>query len=260
MYTKRNKWIYIIYPLLSFVTIVVLWMLADIVFNIREVILPNPLEILEAFASNYMFLLKHTLITFFEAFVGFIIGALFGFCLASIFAYSPFLRKSFLPHAIAFRATPSYALAPLFVLWFGNTLLPKIVLAAVICTFPILISSIKGLTSVDEQLLELFTSFGATPFQKVLYLKIPYALPHVFAGLKIGTTMALLGAMFAEFSGASQGIGFVIVRASYYIDTSLMFAAIVSISIVGIVFFYIIQYIERKVVFWQSDSKHNSLQ
>ena len=127
----------------------------------------------------------------------------------------------------------------------------KVIIAALVSFFPVLVNAIKGFNSIEPESIDLFKSISATKWQIFLKLRIPNALKFIFPALKIASTLAIAGATIGEFTGASSGIGFLIVNSSYYLETSLMFAGIVFISIGGVLFFYLIEYIEKRVVFWE---------
>jgi len=251
MYQRKNRLKIRKLPIIAFLVIVALWEAFDYVFSIKEVILPNPHEILSSIVANGDILIKHTGITMFESVFGFIIGSSIGILIALLFVYSAKSKEALYPYAIALKATPLYALAPLLIVWFGSGLLSKIVMSALVAFFPVLVNTVKGFTSIEQESLDLFKSFSASKWQTFIKLRLPNSLPYLFPALKVATTLAIVGATIAEFTGASFGIGHLIVNASYYLDTSLMFAGIVMISLVGILFFYLIEFIEKKVVFWQ---------
>lgn len=240
-----------ILPGISLIFILVAWQLIDYLFKIKEVVLPNPSEIFSAAYGNSLLLLKHTGITMIESILGFMIGTTFAILIALIFIYSLPLKKIFYPYAIALKATPLYALAPLLVLWFGNGIWSKVVMSAMIAFFPVLVNAVKGFTAVEQESLDLFKSLSASKMQILFKLRFPNALPYIFPALKIATTLSVVGATIAEFTGASYGIGHVIVNSSYYLETSMMFAAILMISLGGVIFFGSIALLEKKIIFWQ---------
>ena len=198
-------------------------------------------------------LLFNTYVTMGEAVLGFVCGSFAGFIVAVLFAYSKSAKGALYPYAIAAKAMPVFALAPLLVVWFGTGIWSKVVMAALVCFFPVLVSSYKGLSSVDRDYLDLFRSFGSSGKEIFLKLRVPSSLPYLFPALKVAAGAAVIGATVAEFTGASNGIGHMVVNASYYLDTSLMFAAIVFISLGGILFFYLIDFAEKHIVFWQKE-------
>jgi NitT/TauT family transport system permease protein len=238
-------------PVFTFVAIILGWELIDYVFSIREVILPNPHEIYFAIVENLSNLLYHTGITMAESVLGFVIGSVISILVAVMFTYSPTSKKAFYPYAIALKATPLYALAPLLVIWFGNGIWAKVVMSAMVAFFPVLITAVKGFSTIQEETLDLFRSLRASKLEIFLKLRVPNSLPYIFPALKIATTLAVVGATIAEFTGTTYGAGHLIVSASYYLETSLMFASIIMISLGGILFFFVIDRIEKRVVFWQ---------
>ena len=237
--------------ILTFVIVTALWELVDYLFQIKEVILPNPHEILFAILNHSGNLLKHTSITLTESVLGFAIGSLLAVLMAVLFVYSAKSKKALYPYVIAIKAVPLYALAPLLLLWFGNGMSSKIVMSALVAFFPVLINAVKGFSAVEPESIDLLKSLSASKWQIFLKLRLPNSLRYIFPSLKVSATFAVIGATIAEFTGASAGIGHLIVNASYYLNTSLLFAGIVMISLAGIMFFYLVEFAERKIVFWE---------
>ncbi|MEE9525135.1 MAG: ABC transporter permease [Candidatus Woesearchaeota archaeon] len=254
MHSKKDKLKQIVAPVLTFVIFVILWQLIDYLFNIRTIILPNPLEIFFVVVNNLPFLLDHTITTLLEAILGFLLGSFLGVMTAILFTYSKLLKKSLYPYAVAFKAIPVVALAPLLIMWFGSGMASKIVMASIICYFPVLIGTIKGLSAVTQDNLDLFKSLSASNWKSFWKLRLPSSFPYLFPSLKISITFAIVGTIIAEFTGAAKGIGYIIVNSSYYLETTMMFAAIVMISVAGVLFFYFIDYLEKKIVFWHKES------
>ncbi|MFH1722272.1 MAG: ABC transporter permease [Candidatus Altiarchaeota archaeon] len=253
MHKEGTRKIDLIAPAVMFALFVISWESIDFVLEIREVILPNPHEILSSMVGNFPLLLEDTSITLVESVLGFLIGSLTGIFLASLFFFSSLMHRSLYPYAIALKATPLYAIAPILVIWFGSDMSSKIVMSALVSFFPVLVNTYKGFMSVSPEGLDLFRSFGASSWQVFLKLHFPNSLPYIFPSLKIASTLAVVGATIAEFTGSSRGIGHLIVNSSYYLDTSLMFAAITMISLGGILFYYAIEYFENKIVVWQKN-------
>lgn len=143
------------------------------------------------------------------------------------------------------------AIAPLLVIWFGNGLLSKVVMAALVAFFPVLVNAVDGLVSIDKEALDLMKSLNASQIQIFRKIRFPNSLPLVFSSLKIASTLAVVGAVIGEFTGATEGIGYLINTSSYYLNTDLMFAGIILISIGGILFFGLVAYLEKKIIFWK---------
>jgi len=237
-------------PLLAFVIFVSLWEGIIAIFDISPIILPPPTTVASTLLSKFPYLLQHSLITFSEAVLGFLAGSLAAFTLATLFHFSSFLERALYPYAIAFKAIPLVALAPIIVVWCGSGLASKIVLSAIISFFPVLVSTVQGFNSVDEESIDLMKAMSANKRQILIKLRLPHAMPIVFGGLRVSSIFAIIGAVVAEFVGASHGIGYVVKTASYYLDASLMFAGVIFAAIAGLLFFWSIVSIERRLVFW----------
>lgn len=239
------------FPILFFVGILATWEIFVLILAIPEYLLPKPTKIISEIILNFNSLLRHTIITMIEVIFGFLIGNVLGFLGAVIFAHSKTMEKGLYPYAIALKTTPILAIAPLLVLWFGTGMISKIVAAAVVCFFPILVNTVKGLKNIDDEYLDLLRSFSASKYQIFAKLRLPNSLPYIFSALKISTGLAVVGAIVGEFVGAKEGIGFVILISTYHLETATMFAAIIMSALGGILFFYLISLIERKIIFWQ---------
>ena len=149
------------------------------------------------------------------------------------------------------KTTPLAALAPLLVIWLGTGLWSKVAAAVLISFFPTLVNSVKGLKTVEQEAKELFACYGATPLETFWHLRLPASLPYVLSGLKISTSLAVVGAIVGEFVGASRGLGYVILVSSYHMDTAAMFAGVFCSAAIGLLMFWTIGLAERHFVFWQ---------
>jgi NitT/TauT family transport system permease protein len=239
-----------VWPVVSFVILIAIWQTAVRAFHFDKVILPAPLDVVVAIGRNFHRLVVETGITMTESVLGFVAGGGGAFLLAVIFIYSRPVQRSIYPYAIALKSTPLIAIAPLLILWFGNGMLSKIVMSAMVAFFPVLVSSISGLTAVDENMLDLLKSLSANWLQILIKVRIPNSLPYVFASLKIASSMAVVGAVIGEFTGATSGIGHLLTTSSYYLDTPLVFAGVIFITLAGLLFFGLVAYVEGKVVSW----------
>jgi NitT/TauT family transport system permease protein len=245
-----------LYLQLSFyMGVILLWQLLVTGFNVPNYLLPTPLEVINQLIENFSLFVKHTGITLFESLLGFILGAIFAFIISIGIVYSKIFEDIIQPILIMSQTTPRIAIAPFLIIWLGYTLLPKIIIAALICFFPIVISSVKGLKSSDRDLLNLMKSYGAKEKDIFLKIKLPSALPYIMTGLKIGITWSVIGAVVAEFVGADAGLGYLIVQGSINFDTSLMFASLLILALLGIVLFKIMSTIEKKVLYWNRNEK-----
>ena len=250
MFSKIIKSYYI--PILFFFGLMFVWQLSVSLFHIKEYILPAPTTIVRAFFSDWRSLLKHTGITALESFTGFLLANVVGLVLASLLSNSESLKKAIMPYAIALKTTPIVAFAPILVIWFGSGITTKIFASALVCFFPILVNTLKGLTSVEQDYLNLFASFNTSKWKTFWNLKFPTAMPYIFSALKISTSLSVIGAIVGEFVGANQGLGYVILVSSYHLEIATIFAAIILSSLIGIIFFNLISYTEKKIIYWQN--------
>lgn len=246
--TNFEKWLL---PISAFAGVCIAWEVIILLFNLSPLILPSPQKTLSALIGHSGQLLSHGLLTLFESVMGFLLGASFAIGLSILFLFSNKSERALYPYAIAMKAIPLVALAPIVVAWFGGGIVSKVVLSAVISFFPVLVNSIDGFKSVEPEALELMQSFSATRWQTFTKLQWPNALPHIFAGLKIASSYSVVGSVVAEFVNAQAGIGYLIKSSSYYLDMDITFAAILVAGFIGIAFFGIVSWLQTVIVFWK---------
>lgn len=252
----KNKF-HIILPLGVFLLILLIWESSVVAFKIPVYLLPKPSLIISTLISDFDRLIPHIRITFFEAFVGFLVGSFFGWLLAVLFSFSQTLEKALYPYAIALKSIPIVALAPLLVVWFGNGLLPKVLISAIISFFPVVVNVVKGLKTVDSEAMDLFKSLSATKKQIFTKLQFYNSMPYLFSALRISATLSVIGAIVGEFSGADKGLGFFILISSHRLETVDMFIGILLSSIMGVLFFYLVNIFENWVAPWSKDYNIN---
>jgi len=237
-------------PALGAVATVAAWWWVTWQFEIRTFFFPSPADVIEAMRLNTDALVEQSWITIWETLAGFGIGAAAGLVFAVALSASGPLQRALLPLIVALNAIPKVALAPLFMVWFGLAHAPKIAMAASICFFPIMIATMAGLSSTPSELGELARSLSATRLQRFLKVRVPWALPQVFVGLKLGMTLALIGAVVAQIARPSGGLGTMILVAQQNANTSLIFAVIVVLTVISVALFYAVVAAERLLVPW----------
>jgi NitT/TauT family transport system permease protein len=230
--------------------ILTIWELFVRLLKIPDYILPTPTQILFELYSNFFTLIWHAGITLLETVLGFVIGVSFGLFLALVFANKQPLREYFYPYFVTIKTIPIIALAPLIILWFGHGLTSKVFIVALACFFPVLVNSTKGFLTIARDHIDLFRSLKASKIDTFIHLRLPSALPYIFTGLKVSVTLAVLGAIVGEFIGSDKGLGFLMVLSSSYLETSTLFAAIILTGLIGIGLFSVVNFAERKIVFW----------
>lgn len=237
-------------PLLTFAALLLIWETGVRYGEIPSWLLPSPSSILDSMAGWWSELLQHSLVTLYETLVGFALSIAVGIPLAVAVVYSPILQKTIYPILLALQSVPKVAIAPLLTLWIGFGALPKILVVFLVCFFPIVVATATGLTSVPPALMDLIRSLSATQYQTFMKIRFPTAMPHIFVGLKIAITFAVIGAVIGEFVGSESGLGYLILVSSSQSRTPLAFAALVVLTIMSIILYYTVEFIERLVVPW----------
>jgi ABC-type nitrate/sulfonate/bicarbonate transport system permease component len=220
-------------------------------FGVPDFILPTPAAVLHSMLDTDNNLLLHFGVTAFEALGGLLLGTLGGFLLAVVFVHVRPIEDVLYPWVIVLQTVPLVAIAPMLIIWFGNGIVPRIAMSALFAFFPILVNATRGLRQTDAAMLELLDSYAVSRWQLFWTLRLPNCLPFLFAGLKVGSTLAVIGAIVGEFAGAGQGLGFVITVSTYSMDTSRTFAAIAYASLMSISIYLLLLWLERRLVFWQ---------
>jgi NitT/TauT family transport system permease protein len=237
-------------PGAALVVLAVVWELSVEAFDIPRFVLPAPTAIVEAGIEHYPTLFAHLRITLAEALGGFVLAIAVSLPLAVMIVYSRVLRDAVFPLIVLTQAMPMVAVAPVLLLALGYGRATKVVVAFLICFFPIVINTAAGLGNVAPERLELARSMSASPFTIFRKIRFPTALPTIFVGLKLGITLAVIGAVIGEFVGSDEGLGYLIVMSTANARTALSFAAIITLGLMSILLFYAIVWLERLVVPW----------
>lgn len=249
---RRLAWQRRILPVLGLVGLVIAWWAVIAGFDVKPFIAPSPIQVVHTFFAKRDLLLQNIWITAIEALAGFILGNLAAVLVASMFVHAKVLQQIFLPIAVAINAIPVVAKAPILVLIMGNGIGPKVTIAAMVCFFPTLINMVRGLESVNPQILELMRILSATRRQIYFKLRLYSALPYLFSALRIAASMCVIGAIVGEWIGATQGIGAQIIQATYNYDSPLLYAAIVLSAVLSGVFYVIVAVLEKRIVKWSA--------
>ncbi|MCX7786814.1 MAG: ABC transporter permease [Spirochaetes bacterium] len=241
-----------------FFLFLIFWQGTVMVLGIKEFIIPTPLKTLShifhpTLAAKYQWPL-HVQATLMEIMLSFLITAVAGNLVALLISWSRALKVLITPIIVFFNSLPKIALAPLFLLWFGYGLLPNTLIAVLVAFFPIVINTSTGLEQVDEDLLNLVRYLGATKGQIFVKIKIPNALPYIFSGFKISATMCVVGSIVGEFIASDKGLGYLLKDAQAFIDTPTMFACLLLISLLGILFFGVLSILESRILYWMPQS------
>ncbi|OAA93575.1 ABC transporter permease [Clostridium coskatii] len=240
-----------IYPIATIIIVVIIWQLTINLAHVPQYIIPSPLDILKTLVSDFQNIMENTETTLYESFIGFFISIIFSFILAIIMDSFEIVRKSIYPILLISQTIPTIAIAPLFIIWFGFGVLPKIIVVVMVCFFPIVVSLVDGFEKVDRDYINLFSTMKASRLQTFYHLKLPYAMVNFFSGLKIAATYMIMSAIIGEWLGGDNGIGVYMVRAKNAYQLDKVFASILVIVIVSIIIIYIIDFIGKKIIHWK---------
>jgi NitT/TauT family transport system permease protein len=240
---KRSLWI-VSYT----IALLVVWEGAVRVLHIPSYILPSPGEIASEFVANPILLLESAWVTFYETIAGFALGTLVGIALALLIASSQIAEALVMPTVLALQSVPKVAVAPLFLVWFGLGLASKLVLISTTAFFPVLLSTLSGLTSVEAEMIDLIRGMNGTKFQVFRKVRVPFSIPYIFNGMKIAVPLAMIGAVVAEFISSERGLGNLILISGQNMRTSLNFASLVAITLLSSLIFELVVVGERIVL------------
>lgn len=235
--------------LLLSASLIILWQVLVPVFGLSSFVLPTPWMIASRIATEIPLLATHSYYTFLEVALGFGLSVAIGIPLSLAIFYSPAFERAVYPILVALQTVPKVALAPLLVLYLGYGWAPKIMLAFLISFFPIVISTVVGLQSLNRNLVSLVRSMGASEWQTFFKIRLPAALPNIFGGFKVAISLAVIGAVIGEYIAAERGLGYLQLQANSNFDTTLNFATVITISGLGVALYFVIAFIESKVTF-----------
>jgi len=234
---KLSVWKKLGNGLLTTIVLLGLWWLAVLLFQPAPYLLPSPVSVIGAFYSQAGKFLFHLGVTAYEAILGFMIGNAIGIFIAVSLHRYVGLKKFTLPVLISFQAIPIVAIAPLLVVWFGTGMGSKIIMAAILCFFPMVINALQAFSDVDRDYVELFEFYQASFMVKLKMLLMPASFHGIVSALKISAGLSVVGAIVAELTGASRGLGYILLNASYRLETEIMFVAMLLSAVLGMVFF-----------------------
>ncbi len=246
----------IVLPLgLAFLVLAV-WQLYVVIWRVPAVILPSPISITEYIVAHYDILLMHAVPTTVESAAGFLLAVVLGIAIAIVITYSDMAREALYPNLVFFQLIPKIALAPLFIIWLGVGSQSRVAFSVFIAFFPVVIATTAGFLSVDRGILRLCRALTATEWQIFTSVRFPMALPHIFSGMKIAITLAIIGVIIGEFITAQAGLGYLIIFATARADTEVSMAAIVVLCICGLLLYGLVALAEAVAnKFYSADSR-----
>jgi len=248
--SDSRVWSNAVLPALGVIVAIGLWWLACVVFHLDPFFVPSPADVVEKFLKLPRYLLDESWVTIQRVLAGFAIAVTAGLVIAVLLAASRTVERMTMPILAAVNAIPKVAIAPLLLVWLGFGDQPKIVMVVLVSFFPVIVSTMAGLSATPADLRELARSLRASWWQTFVKVRLIWALPQVFVGLKVATPLAIIGAVIGEVANPDHGLGSVIALSGQSSDTPLAFAALVLLAVLGVVMFYLVAGVERLLVPW----------
>jgi NitT/TauT family transport system permease protein len=248
------------YPAAAIAVVLLVWHFGVILFEVPKYLVPTPLAVAERLWEDRVFMLSHSGVTLITTLGGFLMSVAVGIPLGMLLVWSQVLERSIMPLLVVSQSFPKVAVAPLIVIWFGLGLFPKVLIAFSVAFFPIVIATIAGMKSVDDDLKDLARSMQATPLKTFTKIRLPFALPQIFSGVKVAVAFATVGAVVGEWVGADAGLGYLLLWSNANLDTPLLFAVLVCLMIIGLALYYAVEFLESWALPWHVSVRAHDLQ
>lgn len=236
--------------LIVFAALFLLWEFAVHLFGVKEYLLPPPSKVWTEFMKRYTIVMPSAWVTLQEIMAGYLLAVIVSVPMALVVARSAFIERAVYPVIVFLQIIPKIAIAPLFIIWFGFGFAPKLLLVFLLSFFPIVVSSLAGFKSADRDVMDFARTTGASDWRLFFRIQLPQALPHIFTGLKVGAALAATAAVVAEFVASDKGLGYLLLQYNGNIDTPMVFATIVLLSLLGLAVYYVVEIIERIAIPW----------
>jgi NitT/TauT family transport system permease protein len=236
--------------LVIFLLLFLTWELAVRLFGVKEYLLPPPTRVWIEFVKRYDTVMASAWVTTQEILAGFALAVVVSIPLAAAISYSRFMENAVYPAIVFLQIVPKIAIAPLFIIWFGFGFTPKVLLVFLLSFFPIVVAAIAGFKSVDPDIMDFARTTGAGGWRLFAKIRLPQALPHIFTGLKVGAALSATAAVVAEFVASDKGLGYLLLQYNGQLETPMVFAIIVLLSLIGLAVYYAVEVVERFTIPW----------
>ena len=237
-------------PLIVFAALFALWEGAVNLTGVKEYLLPPPSKVWTEFLKRYDTVMASAWVTTQEIIAGYLLAIVVSIPLALTVAYSRFVETAIYPVVVFLQIIPKIAIAPLFIIWFGFGFTPKLLIVFLLSFFPIVVASIAGFKSVDPEITDFARTTGADEWKMFIKIRLPQALPDIFTGLKVGAALSATAAVVAEFVASDRGLGYLLLQYNGNLETPMVFAVIVLLSLIGLTVYYVVEIIERIAIPW----------
>jgi NitT/TauT family transport system permease protein len=237
-------------PLIVFALLFLIWEFAVHLTGVKEYLLPPPSKVWSEFLKRYPTVMDGAWVTTQEIIAGYLLAIVVSIPLALAVAYSRFVENAIYPVVVFLQIIPKIAIAPLFIIWFGFGFMPKLLLVFLLSFFPIVVASIAGFKSADPDILDFARTTGASGWKMFFKIRLPQALPDIFTGLKVGAALSATAAVVAEFVASDRGLGYLLLQYNGNLETPMVFAIVVLLSLIGLAVYYVVEIIERIAIPW----------
>lgn len=244
-------------PAIAFLVLYALWEFATGVMKVPPFLLPSPGSIVFALVDTWGAIVTHGLFTIQTIVLGFLVSVAIGIPLAVLISSSPMLAAAIYPLLVMIQSIPKVALAPILIVAMGTSELPRIVITFLVAFFPIIIASATGLLATPPELIDLSRSLRSSKLQEMFWVRLPYAIPHIFSGLKVSATLAVIGVVVAEFVAADSGLGYLLLSSTAFFNTPLAYAAMLCLSVIAIVAFQLVVLVQSALFGWSMRGEKN---
>ncbi|MEF9992212.1 MAG: ABC transporter permease [Romboutsia sp.] len=243
-----------LYPIVTFLSLLLIWELVVQIKDIPQYILPAPTDIISVFYNDYLNLYTNTLTTLSEAISGFLVAITLSLTIGVLMDFIPIFKKCIYPIMVVSQTIPTIAIAPLLIIWFGFDMLPKVIMVTMTCFFPILISFVDGMETIDKDYLNLFKTMNSSKISTFIHLKFPMSMDKFFSGLKISATYAVVAATVAEWLGGTNGLGVYMVRSKSAYALDKVFASTILVVIFSLIFVGVVQILKTYLLSYRKKS------
>jgi NitT/TauT family transport system permease protein len=237
-------------PLMVFAVLFLIWEFAVHLTGVKEYLLPPPSKVWTEFLKRWPTVMDGAIVTTQEIIAGYLLAIVVSIPLALAVAYSRFVETAIYPVVVFLQIIPKIAIAPLFIIWFGFGFTPKLLLVFLLSFFPIVVSSIAGFKAVDPEIMDFARTTGASGWKMFFKIRLPQALPDIFTGLKVGAALSATAAVVAEFVASDRGLGYLLLQYNGTLETPMVFAIVVLLSLIGLAVYYVVEIIERIAIPW----------
>jgi NitT/TauT family transport system permease protein len=237
-------------PLMVFAVLFLIWEFAVHLTGVKEYLLPPPSKVWTEFLKRWPTVMDGAIVTTQEIIAGYLLAIVVSIPLALAVAYSRFVETAIYPVVVFLQIIPKIAIAPLFIIWFGFGFTPKLLLVFLLSFFPIVVSSIAGFKAVDPEIMDFARTTGASGWKMFFKIRLPQALPDIFTGLKVGAALSATAAVVAEFVASDRGLGYLLLQYNGNLETPMVFAIVVLLSLIGLAVYYVVEIIERIAIPW----------